>query len=131
VVIARQVEEKGLGSTFLSKSHAASWQTFSRYPRRGKPFASISETADHTIKLETAMNPTTETLSAQAVQLPPEERMALVERILDSLDEPDASLDALWAKEADDRLAAYRRGEIRAVALSDVVAKYQVTKKPE
>ena len=77
------------------------------------------------------MNPTAETLSAQAVQLPPEERVALVERILDSLDEPDASLDALWAKEADDRLAAYRRGEIRAVALSDVVAKYQVIKKPE
>ena len=77
------------------------------------------------------MNPTAETLSAQAVRLPPEERVALVERILDSLDEPDASLDALWAKEADDRLAAYRRGEIRAVALSNVVAKYQVTKKPE
>ena len=76
------------------------------------------------------MNPTTETLSAQAVQLTPEERMALVERILDSLDEPDASIDALWAKEADDRLAAYRRGEIRAVALSDLIAKYQVTKKP-
>ena len=76
------------------------------------------------------MNPTTETLSAQAVQLPPEKRVALVECILDSLDEPDASIDALWAKEADDRLAAYRRGEIRAVALSDVIAKYQVTKKP-
>ncbi len=75
------------------------------------------------------MNPTAETLSAQAVQLPPDERMALVERILDSLDEPDASLDALWAKEADDRLAAYRRGEIRALVLSDVIAKYQVTKK--
>jgi putative addiction module component (TIGR02574 family) len=74
------------------------------------------------------MNPTAETLSAQAVQLPPEERMALVERILDSLDEPDVSLDALWAKEADDRLTAYRRGEIRAVALSEVIAKYQVTK---
>ena len=76
------------------------------------------------------MNTTAEALSAQAVQLSPEERMALVERILDSLDEPDASLDGLWAKEADDRLAAYRRGEIRAVALSDVIAKYQVTKKP-
>ncbi|MCW2312200.1 addiction module protein [Rhodoferax antarcticus] len=76
------------------------------------------------------MNPTAETLSAQAVRLPPDERMALVERILDSLDEPDASLDALWAKEADDRLAAYRRGEIRALALSDVIAKYQVTNKP-
>lgn len=65
-----------------------------------------------------------ESLSAQAVQLPPEERMALVERIFDSLDEPDPSLDALWAKEADDRLAAYRRGEIKAMALSEVIAKY-------
>jgi hypothetical protein len=35
--------------------------------------------------------------------------MAPVKRILDSLEEPDASLEALWAKEADVRLAAYRR----------------------
>ncbi|MDO8318976.1 addiction module protein [Rhodoferax sp.] len=69
-----------------------------------------------------------ETLYAQVVQLPPEERMQVVERILDSLDEPDASLDALWAKEADSRLTAYRRGEIRAVTLSEVIAKYQVNK---
>jgi len=70
-----------------------------------------------------------DTLSAQVVQLPPEERMQVVELILDSLDEPDASLDALWAKEADDRLAAYRRGEVKAVALSKVIAKYQVNTK--
>ena len=70
-----------------------------------------------------------DTLSAQIVQLPPEERMQVVERILDSLDEPDAALDALWAKEADDRLAAYRRGELKAVALSEVFAKYQVNTK--
>ena len=66
-------------------------------------------------------------LSEQAVQLPPVERMALVERILDSLDEPDPSMDALWAQEADDRLAAYRRGEIRAVPLSEVLAKYKTS----
>ncbi len=71
-----------------------------------------------------------ETLSAQVVQLPPEERVQVVERILDSLDEPDASLDALWAKEADSRLTAYRRGEVRAVTLSEVIAKYQVNTKP-
>ena len=64
------------------------------------------------------MTTTAEALSAQAVKLPPEQRMEVVERILDSLDEPDAALDALWAKEADDRLAAYRRGEVKAVALS-------------
>ncbi len=67
------------------------------------------------------------TLSEQAMQLPPVERMALVEHILDSLDEPDPSVDALWAREADDRLAAYRRGEIRAVPLSEVLAKYKTS----
>ncbi len=74
------------------------------------------------------MNPTAETLSAHAVQLTPEDRMALVERILDSLDEPDAPLDALCAKDAGDRLTAYRRGEMSAVALSDVIAKCQISK---
>jgi len=69
------------------------------------------------------MSQAAEALSAQAAMLPPEERMEVVERILDSLDEPDATLDALWAKEADDRLAAYRRGEIKALDLSDVIAK--------
>ena len=71
------------------------------------------------------MTPTSETLSTQAAQLAPEERIQLVERILNSLDQPDAALDVLWANEASDRLAAYRRGEIKAVGLSDVIAKYQ------
>ena len=75
------------------------------------------------------MTTNAEALSAQAVKLPPEERMEVVERILDSLDEPDPALDALWAQEAEDRLAAYRRGELKAVALSEVIAKYQVNSK--
>lgn len=83
----------------------------------------------YSTKVKIRMNPIAETLSAQAVRLPPDERMELVERILDSLDQPDPAMDALWAKEADDRLAAYRRGEIKAVALSDVIAKYQVNPK--
>ena len=43
------------------------------------------------------MTTTAEALSAQAAQLPPAERMQVVERILDSLDQPDAALDTLWA----------------------------------
>ena len=73
------------------------------------------------------MHQTTKVLSEQAVQLPPTERMELVERILDSLDQPDTTMDALWASEADDRLTAYRRGEIRAIPLSEVLAKYQTS----
>lgn len=72
------------------------------------------------------MTTSTEALNAQVEKLPPQERMQLIEHILDSLDQPDAAVDALWAKEAGDRLAAYRRGEMKAVALSDVIAKYQV-----
>jgi putative addiction module component (TIGR02574 family) len=70
------------------------------------------------------MTTTAKSLSDQAVLLPPEERLALVDRLLDTLDEPDQALDALWATEASSRLAAYHRGEVKAVALADVVAKY-------
>jgi putative addiction module component (TIGR02574 family) len=73
------------------------------------------------------MSQTQKDLGEAALLLAPAERVALVERILDSLDVPDASLDALWAREAQDRLAAYRRGEIRAIPLSDVLAKYQAS----
>lgn len=70
---------------------------------------------------------TAEALSAQVAQLPSAERMKVVERILDSLDQPDAALDTLWAKEAEDRLTAYRRGEVRAVQLPEVIVKHRMT----
>ena len=38
---------------------------------------------------------------------------------------PDPGIDRLWAKEAEERLAAYRRGEIKAVPLQEVLAKYR------
>lgn len=64
-------------------------------------------------------------LMALASALTPDERITLVEEILSSLDQPDAAMDRLWAKEAEDRLAAYRRGEIKAVDLDEVLAKYR------
>jgi hypothetical protein len=42
------------------------------------------------------------------------------------LDEPGPAIERLWAKEAEERLAAYRRGEIKAVPLEEVLAKYRV-----
>jgi len=70
--------------------------------------------------------PTTKQIRDQASQLPPEERMALVDQILDTLDERDSALDSQWAHEAESRLAAYRRGEVQAIPLNEVIAKYQV-----
>jgi len=72
-----------------------------------------------------AMTETTKSLSVQARKLSPSERLELVDDILASLDEPDPNVDRLWAKEAEERLAAYRRGEIKAIPLEQVLAKYR------
>lgn len=68
--------------------------------------------------------PTAKQLCDQALQLPPEERLALVDQILDTLDERDGSLDAQWAHEAESRLNAYQSGKIQAIPLNEVLAKY-------
>jgi putative addiction module component (TIGR02574 family) len=75
--------------------------------------------------IDDAMTDTTKTLIIQARKLSPSQRLQLVDEILASLDEPDPNIDRLWAKEAEDRLAAYRRGEIKAIPLEQVLAKYR------
>ena len=72
------------------------------------------------------MTDTAQALSVKARKLSPAERLELVDDVLASLDEPDPQIDLLWAKEAEERLAAYRRGEIKAVPLQEVLAKYRV-----
>lgn len=71
------------------------------------------------------MNEKAKALGEQARELNPQERIALVEDVLDSLDRPDPNIDQLWAAEAKERLAAYRRGELAATDLTDIVAKYR------
>ena len=76
---------------------------------------------------EATMTTSVKALIAQAAQIPPAKRMELVERILDSLGQTVGAMDTLWAKEAGDRLTAYRRGKVKAVSLSDAIEKRQVT----
>lgn len=70
------------------------------------------------------MSKEAKTLIEQARTLAPQDRIALVEDVLDSLDRADPEIDRLWAREASDRLAAYRRGELAAKELGEIVAKY-------
>lgn len=71
------------------------------------------------------MSNETKALIERARALPPEDRIALLEDVLDSLDQADADIDQLWMREATDRVAAYRRGELAAKELSEVVAKHR------
>ena len=68
------------------------------------------------------MSTSTEILLRQLLELPANDRAALVEGLILSLDKPDPALDALWLKEAESRLAAYRSGELGAVDADEVFA---------
>ena len=64
----------------------------------------------------------TETLLRQALELPANDRAALVDGLIVSLDKPDPAIDALWLREAESRMAAYRSGELDAVDAEQVFA---------
>ena len=68
------------------------------------------------------MAATTKSLLFQALQLPPNDRAALVENLIFSLDKPDPAIDAQWLKEAEDRLAAYHSGELAGFDADEVFA---------
>jgi len=59
-------------------------------------------------------------LATMAAKLAPSDRLQLVETILATLDKPDPEISAAWSAEAQDRLAAYRRGELEVVDESEV-----------
>ncbi len=67
------------------------------------------------------MTTQTQQVLEKAVGLPPIERAELVERILASFDFPSrADIDLAWAREAEDRINAYERGDITAIPASQV-----------
>ena len=66
------------------------------------------------------MTARTEQVLSQALSLPPSERAQLAERLFSSLDISQEELDRLWAQEADSRIDAYNRGDIKAVSANDV-----------
>ena len=66
------------------------------------------------------MSELAEKLIEQALNLPAEERAAVAERLLTSLEPELSSIDLLWAQEAEDRLDAYERGEIKAIPAEEV-----------
>ncbi len=65
----------------------------------------------------------TKEILEQALKLKPEERFALVESLIRSLDEPDKKLDELWAEEAEKRLKAYREGRLEGIPMEEIFKK--------
>ena len=58
----------------------------------------------------------------QALGLNAEERAKLAEAMLESLNAPIAEVEEAWAREIEQRVAAYDRGDIQTHAAEDVFA---------
>ena len=54
------------------------------------------------------------------LSLPAIERVAILESLLSSLDQSDASIDEIWAEEAEKRTAAFNSGQMKAVPADEV-----------
>ncbi len=61
----------------------------------------------------------------RALKLPAVDKAYLVDELLTSLDKPDEAIDAMWRQEVEDRLKAYKAGNLRAISLEQVRAKYR------
>jgi len=56
-----------------------------------------------------------------ALGLPPSSRAQLADRLLASLDDlARREIEGLWAEEAEDRISAYERGEMKAIPGEEV-----------
>jgi hypothetical protein len=60
-----------------------------------------------------------------ARKLRPVDRLHLIDALLESLDEPDPAIEAAWLAEAQDRLAAYERGELPLADLAPLLDQFR------
>jgi putative addiction module component (TIGR02574 family) len=61
-------------------------------------------------------------IEQQAQALAAEDRAKLAETLLESLQAPLSEIEAAWAQEIEERVAAYDRGETQAYTAEDVFA---------
>ena len=70
------------------------------------------------------MTDTGKKILTDALKLSPIEREELVENVLSSFDLPAKKInEKLWAKESEDRIDAYERGEIKSIPAEKVFKK--------
>ncbi len=56
----------------------------------------------------------------KALNLKPQDKIGIIEGLLHSLDEPDKTIDEIWAIEAEKRLSAYRKGLLKGVDMTEI-----------
>ncbi len=57
----------------------------------------------------------------KVLELNPQEKLFLVEAIVESLDKPDKNIQEIWLKEANARLESHRKGITKGLVVEDVL----------
>jgi putative addiction module component (TIGR02574 family) len=57
----------------------------------------------------------------KALELKPQEKIFLIEALVESLDKSDQYIQEIWLKEAQARLAAHRNGITKGIPVEDVL----------
>lgn len=60
-----------------------------------------------------------------ALSLSMNERVELVEKLLESLNTPNTKLNTIWSKESDARIQAYEKNQLSSKPISEVLQKYK------
>ncbi len=63
---------------------------------------------------------TTKEIEKSALKLKPLEKIKLVDKLLISLDKPNPDIERLWLKEAESRVDAYEKGELKTSSYETV-----------
>lgn len=72
--------------------------------------------------LEKSMTKSLNAIERQALELTADERAKLAELLLESVRAPITEIEAAWADEIENRVAAFDRGEMQAYPATDVFA---------
>lgn len=65
----------------------------------------------------------TKNILDQAKRLSPADKFLVIEALLNSIDEPNKTIDEIWAFEAENRLKAYKQGKLRTLSFEQVFSK--------
>ena len=70
------------------------------------------------------MPATLDAVAQDALDLPPDQRLALARKLLDSVDlEPDPGAEAAWEAEIAQRIARFKAGESKPIPAGEVFAR--------
>ncbi len=63
---------------------------------------------------------TPKSILEQALKMRPADKFVIIEGLLNSLDEPDKTIEEIWAIEAEKRLKAYKEGNLKTIPYEEV-----------